>query len=354
MACLAIGNITPLIGKIKAGAANVIRIMNGAVQVWPCLGCSEGNVIIGTQTWTRCNLNVETYADGTVIPQVQVEEDWRDLTTGAWCYYENNTANGPVYGKLYNWYAVAGIDGTGIPRSLAPAGYHIPTDAEWTTLTTYLGGESIAGGPMKEAGFSHWNSPNTNATNSSGFTGLPGGYRYDAAGIFDFIGIGVLGMWWSSSEDSATTAWFRYLAHSSGVAYRISFPKNYGYSVRLIEDEPVNSVEWSEPPYGYGGDAGGGFYFINGTVEITGDPVTFRAFVSIPDNAGPGSFSSGIWVGTATPATNRYVEIERPRDVNHEAYSASFTLPAGTYDFEVGNNWFGTGGIGEGGIVWTQ
>lgn len=115
-----------------------------------------------------------------------------------------------------------------------------------------------------------------------------------------------------------------------------------------------NSVEWSEPPYGYGGDYAGDFYRINGTVIIIGDPVTFRAFVSIPDNAGPGSFSSGIWVGTAAPATSRYVEIERPRDINNEASSQTFTLPAGTYDFFVQNTWGGTGGGGEGGIVWTQ
>jgi len=314
--------------------------------------CALNDVTIGSQIWTACNLNVETYADGTIIPEVQVEEDWRDLTTGAWCYYENNTANGPVYGKLYNWYAVND------PRGLAPAGYHIPTDAEWTTLTTYLDGESVAGGKMKETGFSHWNDPNTGATNSSGFTGLPGGYRYDA-GVFDFIGIGVLGMWWSSTEDNiGSSSFFRYLSHTSGVAYRISYPQAYGYSVRLIKDEPVNSVEWSEEPYGVGGDPSGGFYYINGTVEIIGDPVTLRASVYIPDNAGPGYFASGfnIWLQGQDPnsGSDRYTEVERPRDALNVASSQSLTLPAGNYNFEVLNSWNGTGSGGSGGIVWTQ
>ena len=117
---------------------------------------------------------------------------------------------------------------------------------------------------------------------------------------------------------------------------------------------PVNSVEWSELPYGYGGDPSGGFYYINGTVEIIGDPVTFRTYVNIPDNVGPGFFSSNIWVGTATPATERYVEVARPRDVDATRYSTSFTLPAGTYTWHVDLTWFGTGSGGEGGIIWTQ
>ena len=114
---------------------------------------------------------------------------------------------------------------------------------------------------------------------------------------------------------------------------------------------PPNSVEWSEPPYGYGGDPSGGSYSINGTVEIIGDPVTFRAFVSIPDNAGPGSFNTSIYVGDTD---DRYVEVVRPRDVDNERLSTSFTLPAGIYNWQVNNGWFGTGGGGEGGIVWTQ
>ena len=101
------------------------------------------SVVIGTQTWTTKNLDVETYRNGDVIPQVQDATAWSNLTSGAWCYYENNTANGSTYGKLYNWYAVND------PRGLAPNGYYIPSDADWKILTDYLGGESAAGTKMK-------------------------------------------------------------------------------------------------------------------------------------------------------------------------------------------------------------
>jgi len=191
------------------------------------------DVLIGTQLWTDRNLDVETYRDGTPIPQVTDPTAWEALTTGAWCYYANNTANGIIYGKLYNWYAVAGIDGSVTPRILAPLGYHVPTDAEWTTLTTYLGGESVAGGKMKSTGTSLWTSPNTNATNESGFTGLPGGLRfYDGS----FYSIGFSGFWWSSSEYDTTDAWYRYLDYSNGNASSDYDDKTSGFSVRLIKD----------------------------------------------------------------------------------------------------------------------
>jgi uncharacterized protein (TIGR02145 family) len=179
-------------------------------------------------------LDVETYRDGTPIPEVTDPTAWAGLTTGAWCYYANNTANGVIYGKLYNWYAVAGIDGSGTPRNLAPLGYHVPTDAEWTTLTTYLG--TNAGGKMKstgtiQAGTGLWQEPNQDATNESGFTGLPGGYR-----LGPFSSIGSDGFWWSSSENDTTTAWLRYLYHDNGDADRDYDFKTYGFSVRLIKD----------------------------------------------------------------------------------------------------------------------
>ena len=156
-------------------------------------------VTIGTQIWSSTNLDVTTYRDGTPIPQVTDPTQWASLTTGAWCYYGNSTANGTTYGKLYNWYAVAGIHDTdpSTPnKTLAPQGWHVPSDAEWSTLTDFLGGESVAGGKMKSTGTSLWQSPNTVATNESGFTGLPGGAR-SFIGDFD---IGDFGFWWSSSE----------------------------------------------------------------------------------------------------------------------------------------------------------
>ena len=194
-------------------------------------------VVIGTQTWEIKNLDVTTYSDGTVIPEVSDPTQWAALTTGAWCYYNNTTANGTTYGKLYNWYAVAGIwdeasktDAT-LRKKLAPTGWHVPTDAEWTTLTTTLGGTSVAGGKMKATTL--WNSPNTDATNSSGFTGLPGGCRYDD-GAFGDVGYG--GYWWSSSEDEAASAWYRSLHYDYGDADSGASNKPDGSSVRYLRD----------------------------------------------------------------------------------------------------------------------
>jgi uncharacterized protein (TIGR02145 family) len=184
-------------------------------------------IIIGTQTWSLKNLDIATYRNGDPIPEVQDKTAWANLTTGAWCYYENITANGTTYGKLYNWYAVNDT------RGLAPNSYHIPTDAEWTLLTDYLGGVSIAGGKMKETATSHWLSPNTNATNSSGFTGLPGGYRSSNG---SFSNVGAYGYWWSSSELSTFNAWYRSLSNNNGNVYRNEANKRNGFSVRCIKD----------------------------------------------------------------------------------------------------------------------
>jgi uncharacterized protein (TIGR02145 family) len=197
---------------------------------------STPRVTIGTQVWATVNLDVTTYSDGTAIPQVTDPTTWAALTTGAWCYYNNVSANGTTYGKLYNWYAVAGIhdaDPNTPNKVLAPTGWHVPSDAEWTTLTTYLGGETFAGGKMKATGTSLWDTPNTDATDSSGFTGLPGGYRY-FNGTFYNVGDG--GYWWSSSEGDAADAWARYLYYGSGGASRNDLVKTIGFSVRCLRD----------------------------------------------------------------------------------------------------------------------
>jgi uncharacterized protein (TIGR02145 family) len=198
---------------------------------------SPTTVTIGTQVWTTKNLDVATYSDGTVIPQVTDPTAWENLTTGAWCYYNNDSGTGTTYGKLYNWYAVAGIHDTdpNTPnKKLAPTGYHVPTDSEWSTLRTYLGGESVAGGMMKATGTTLWTSPNTAATNSSGFTGLPGGYRFNFG---SFSSIGKFGYWWSSSESSAANAWYRDLGYLNGYALRyFGLGKTNGFSVRCLRD----------------------------------------------------------------------------------------------------------------------
>jgi uncharacterized protein (TIGR02145 family) len=207
------------------------------VEKRPIVVASLPNVTIGTQVWQSTDLDVTTYRDGTTIPQVTDPTAWANLNTGAWCYYNNDPANGAIYGKLYNWYAVAGIhdnDPNTPNKILAPQGWHIPTDAEWTTLTTFLGGESVAGGKMKATGTSLWQSPNTGATNESGFTGVPGDYRNTNGAFGNNIGPYVT--WWSSSQNTITTAWVRFLYFASGNAYRNAYSMLRGYSVRCLRD----------------------------------------------------------------------------------------------------------------------
>jgi len=186
------------------------------------------SVVIGTQTWMASNLNVTKYRNGDKIPQVKNAATWAGLQSGAWCFYNNDTANGNVYGRLYNWYAVND------PRGLAPAGWHIPTDAEWTTLANYLGGEFVAGGQMKETGTTHWLPPNTGATNSTGFTGLPGGWRNYGTG--GFLNINDNGRWWSTTVNTVTTAWDRELTNNSARLRRSSGSRQNGFYVRCIKD----------------------------------------------------------------------------------------------------------------------
>jgi uncharacterized protein (TIGR02145 family) len=180
------------------------------------------------------NLDVSIYKNGDTIPQVTDPEAWASLTNGAWCYYNNDSSQNATYGKLYNWYAVAD------PRGLAPAGYHIPSDAEWTTLVIGLGGDQVSGdegGKMKETGTTHWTTPNTGATNSSGFAGLPGGNRIANAPNGPFYDFGDSGYWWSSTESSPANAWYRYLISSVVTITRDNnYNKNYGFSVRCLRD----------------------------------------------------------------------------------------------------------------------
>ena len=188
-------------------------------------------VTIGSQVWTTKNLDVETYRNGDAIPQVQDAAAWKNLKTGAWCYYENKAENGATYGKLYNWYAVND------KRGLAPKGYHIPSDEEWTTLTNYLGGISEAGTKMKSN--TGWEN-NCNGTNSIGFAGLPGGYRYAENGNFNDIGAYV--SWWSSSEtyldgSNTNTAFIRSISRYIGSnVYRDNAYEQGGSSVRCLRD----------------------------------------------------------------------------------------------------------------------
>lgn len=193
------------------------------------------DVQIGNQIWMVENLDVVKYRNGDTIPQVTDPAAWAGLTTGAWCWYANLSANGLVYGKLYNWYAVNNT----INGGLAPLGYHVPSAAEWTSLYDYLGGYAIAGGKMKSkgdltTGDGLWTNPNTGATNESGFTGLPGGYLNSSSGVFSLIGNG--GNWWSSSEATTINATYFSLNYNNVNGYTSDSTKKHGYSVRLIKD----------------------------------------------------------------------------------------------------------------------
>jgi uncharacterized protein (TIGR02145 family) len=187
----------------------------------------DGNVYntitIGTQLWMQENLKTTHYRDGSPVPNVVTGSIWGSMLTDAYCWNNNDIDYKDPYGALYNFYAA--VDN----HVLCPTGWHVPTDAEWTTLQTFLGGSGSAGGKMKETGISHWNSPNTGATNESGFTGIPGGHRQGGV----FISVGDHSFFWSSTQGD----W--YLSASSG-SFGGSSSANvlsFGYSVRCLQGE---------------------------------------------------------------------------------------------------------------------
>ncbi len=201
----------------------------------------DGNVYqtvtIGTQVWMASNLRVTHYSNGDSIPEVKDSTVWPNLLTGAFCDYHNDTGLARTYGRLYNWYAVHDS------RTIAPVGWHVPSDAEWQTLVNYLGDSTNAGGALKEAGYAHWFDGNVGATNSSGFTGLPGGYRYGTGSCLDMT---VSAYFWTATERDYTHAWPRILSAYGAGVYQIYKPKMYGLSVRCVKDtapSPVTDID---------------------------------------------------------------------------------------------------------------
>ena len=191
----------------------------------------DGNVYhtvnIGTQVWMVENLEVTRYLNGDPLPNITDSTEWDNLTTGAYCDFDNNTSNTSVYGHLYNWYAVNDS------RNLCPSGWHVPTDNDWAILIDYLGGEEMAGGMLKETDTVFWHSPNTGATNKSGFTGLPGGCRRHD-GPFHYGAY--YGFWWTATEVDPQLVWYRMLVHDSPGCFRNHYGKDYGLSVRCVRD----------------------------------------------------------------------------------------------------------------------
>ena len=192
----------------------------------------DGNVYqtvkIGNQWWMAENLKVTHYRNGDAIPNVTDNTEWANLTTGAYCNYDNNVSYVPTYGRLYNWYAVDES------RNIAPEGWHVPSDTEWQTLVDYLGGSNVAGGKIKETGTTHWNSPNTGATNESGFSALPSGFRDVGTGYYYYLGD--YAYFWSSTESSSNYAWGWRLDYDRSGVYRYDYLKRKGFSVRCVRD----------------------------------------------------------------------------------------------------------------------
>jgi uncharacterized protein (TIGR02145 family) len=211
----------------SCGANNV----HNPAKTYGTMTDQQGNVyktiVIGAQEWMAENLKTTIYRNGNAIANITDNAQWDGLTTGAWASYNNDSQNDCPYGKLYNWYAAAD------PGHICPTGWHVPTDDEWTTLTDYLGGAAVAGGKMKTTGLQYWISPNTGATNESGFSGLPGGGRYSFGG---FSYVGGYGNWWSSSELDTSSAWLRNLDYYSGSANQSNDDKRDGFSVRCLRD----------------------------------------------------------------------------------------------------------------------
>lgn len=202
----------------------------------------DGNVYktirIGEQWWMAENLRVTRFRNGDPVPKIVDSAAWIGFTTGAYCEYDSDGGNVATYGRLYNWYAVADS------RTIAPVGWHVPSDAEWKQLELFLGMSqaeadaeynrgSDEGGKMKESGTTHWIAGNLGATNTSGFSGLPGGYRH-AEGYYG--NLGMYGYWWCSTEFNSGEAWWRNLFTNSSQVFRYHFDECFGLSVRCVKD----------------------------------------------------------------------------------------------------------------------
>lgn len=191
----------------------------------------DGNVYetikIGNQEWMIENLKVTEYRNGDPIPNVKGKDKWQLLQTGAYCDYKNNAKFSSEYGKLYNWYAVND------ERGIAPEGWHIPTVEEWEIMIDFLGGKDFAGGKLKETGTFRWDKPNSDASNLSGFSALPGGVRY-LTGKYYSKGLG--GYWWTSSENESGLAVVYHLYYFFGTIYKYDRHKELGISIRCIKD----------------------------------------------------------------------------------------------------------------------
>lgn len=226
--CTLTRNVIP-ISNATCGATNV----HNSTKTYGTLTDIDGNlyktIIIGTQEWMAENLKTSRYRNGDLIPVVTDGNQWASGITGKTCWYNNDSAtyNCP-YGKLYNYYTVTDT------RNVCPTGWHVPSDPEWTTLFTFLGGTSVAGGKLKTTGTQYWTT-NTTATNESGFSAIPGGQRNNNGGTNTFSNLGIWASWWSTTETSSTNAWYIFLNSNASTAKQ-AWSKQYGFYVRCLRD----------------------------------------------------------------------------------------------------------------------
>ena len=224
-------NVNKKDGSTETFKLSDIQNITFSIEEMDALTDIDGNVYqivkIGNQWWMAENLKVTHYRNGDAIPNVTANSAWASLSAGAFCNYNNDVNQVAIYGRLYNWYTV--VDS----RKLAPDGWHVPDDGDWQTLIDYLGGSSVAGSKMKEAGTAHWNSPNTGATNESGFAALPGGKRTREG---DYIEKSSYAHFWSATENNSTASIFRYLRYDISGVERGATYKLCGYSIRCVKN----------------------------------------------------------------------------------------------------------------------
>ncbi|HDR50426.1 MAG TPA: hypothetical protein ENN90_02230 [Mariniphaga anaerophila] len=190
-------------------------------------------VLIGTQWWMAENLKTTKYNDGTSIPLKTDDDSWKTTNqdSPAYCWYDNNISNKNPYGALYNFYALN--PETNGEKNVCPSGWRVPTNEDWTTLTNHLGGLSEAGGKMKATGTEFWQTPNTGATNESGFTGLPGGSRVNG----DFSEMGTRGRWWAFSiHQTYGSVYFWQVSNANKSISNHHLSQNNGFSIRCIKE----------------------------------------------------------------------------------------------------------------------
>lgn len=219
-----------LIFSVFTGCSSKLEEEEEGEQIVDVDGNTYNTVQIGDQLWMAEDLKTTHYNDGSPVPLVEGYEEWANLTLPAYSWYNNDSLNASNYGALYNWYSIE-------TEKLCPDGWHIPSDEEWISLETALGGVGVIGGSMKEQGTTLWKTPNTEASNESGFTARPGGYR-SYNGTFNLMRTS--GYWWSTSQKSwygsSPKVIYRYIRYDDQALERHIAEKTNGFSVRCLKN----------------------------------------------------------------------------------------------------------------------